>query len=189
MPSHSPLYPLCLCPLCLLSPPPIHSSRASPATMVKEKTAALERVKKATATGKAKGRATSQGGSSSRSRLPQGWIQGDWIRSTITETDLNDLANEGLIPHGSARLPGTECQPQPQEGECVLLATHVDRGFSLPLSVFFRGFLNFFGAQLHHFTPNSIAHLAAFISMCENFLGCRPHWGLFKHISPVAHRR
>ena len=20
------------------------------------------------------------------------------------------------------------------------------------------------------------------MSMCENFLGCRPHWGLFKHI-------
>ena len=111
---------------------------------------ALERAKKATAMGKAKGRASSQGGSSSRSRLPQGWVQGDWIRSTITETDLNDLANEGLIPHGAARLPGTEC---------VLLATHVDRGFSLPPSVFFRGFLNFFGAQLHHFNPNSIALL------------------------------
>ena len=23
---------------------------------------------------------------------------------------------------------------------------------------------------------------AAFVSLCENFLGCRPHWGLFKHI-------
>ena len=92
------------------------------------------------------------------------------------------MANEGLIPHGAARLPGKEWQPQPEEGECVLLATHVDRGFSLPPSIFFRGFLNFFGAQLHHFTPNSIAYLAAFVSMCEGFLGCRPHWGLFKHI-------
>ena len=92
------------------------------------------------------------------------------------------MANEGLIPHGAARLPGKEWQPQPEEGECVLLATHVDRGFSLPPSIFFRGFLNFFGAQLHHFTPNSIAYLAAFVSMCESFLGCRPHWGLFKHI-------
>ena len=48
--------------------------------------------------------------------------------------------------------------------------------------MFFRGFLNFFGAQLNHFNPNSIAYLVAFVSMCENFLGCRPHWGLFKHI-------
>lgn len=143
------------------------------ATMVKEKKAALERAKKATA--KAKGRATSRGGSSSRSRLPQGWIQGDWIRSTITQKDLDELANEGLIEHGAARLPRTEWQPQPQEGEYVLLATHVDRGFSLPPHLFFRGFLNFFGAQLHHFTPNSIAYLSTFVSLCENFLGCRPH--------------
>ena len=82
----------------LLRPPTARrrcSVPASSATMVKEKTAALERAKKATATAKAKGRATSQGGSSSRSRLPQGWIQGDWIRSTITQKDLDDLANEG----------------------------------------------------------------------------------------------
>src|SRR4051812_45067971 len=93
--------------------------------MGKERTTALERAKKATAT--AKGRASSQGGSSSRSKLPQGWVQGDWIRSTITEKDLADLADEGLIPHGSARLPGRESQPQPKEGECVLLATHYPR--------------------------------------------------------------
>ena len=74
--------------------------------MVKEKTAALERAKKATAAGKAKGRASSRGGSSSRSRLPKGWVQGDWIRSTITETDLNDLANEGLIPTGQQGFRG-----------------------------------------------------------------------------------
>ena len=53
---------------------------------------------------------SSRGGSSSRSRLPKGWVQGDWIRSTITEKDLDDLDNEGLIPHGSARLPGDETE-------------------------------------------------------------------------------
>ena len=63
--------------------------RVSPATMVKEKTAALERAKKATA--KAKGRGTSRSGSSSRTGLPPGWIQGDWIRSTISQDDLDDL--------------------------------------------------------------------------------------------------
>ena len=141
---------------------------------------ALERAKNATA--KAKGRGTSRSGSSSRTGLPPGWIQGNWIRSTITQADLDDLADGGLIPHGSGRLPGRESEPQPQEGECVLLATHVDRGFSLPPHPFFQGFLNFFGAQLHHFTPNSIVYLAAYVSLCECFLGCRPHWGLFKHI-------
>lgn len=148
--------------------------------MVKDKTAAMERAKKATV--KAKGKKTSRGGSSSRAGLPPGWIQGDWIRSTIEREDLEDLAEAGLIANGAWRLPGNETEPRPREGECVLLATHVDRGFSLPPHPFFRGFLNFFRAQLHHFSPNTITYLTAFVSMCENFLGCRPHWGLFKHI-------
>ena len=91
---------------------------------------ALERAKKATA--KAKGKKTSRGGSSSRSGLPPGWTQGDWIRSTSQQEDLEDLVEGGLVPHGSWRLPEDETEPRPQEGECVLLATHVDRGFSLP---------------------------------------------------------
>ena len=61
----------------------------------------LERAKKA----------TSRGGSSSRAGLPKGWIQGDWIHSAIRQEDLDDLANGGLIPHGSARLPGKESEP------------------------------------------------------------------------------
>ena len=77
--------------------------------MGKEKTAALERAKKATA--KAKGKATSRGGSSSRAGLPKGWIQGDWIRSAIRQEDLDDLAEGGLIPHGSAWLSGKETEP------------------------------------------------------------------------------
>ena len=87
---------------------------------------------------------------------------------------MEDLAEGGFLAHGSWRLSGNETERQPQEGECILFATHIDRGFSLP-HPFFRGFLNFFGAQLHHFSPNTITYLVAFVSMCENFLGCRPH--------------
>ena len=118
--------------------------------MVKDKTAALERAKKAT--GAAKGKKQNRG-SSSRAGLPPGWIQGDWIRSSLRQEDLDELVESGLIAKGAARLPEGETEPQPRPGECVLLATHVDRGFSLPPHPFFRGFLNFFGAQLHHFLP------------------------------------
>ena len=148
--------------------------------MTKSKTSALERTKKAAAAGK--GKRSARGGSSSRTALPKGWIQGDWMPSVLRQEDLDDMVEGGVIPHEVARLPGGEIEPQPRDGECVLLATHIDRGLSLPPHPFFRSFLNFFGAQLHHFTPNSIVYLAAFISMCEAFLGCRPHWGLFKHI-------
>src|SRR3954462_5913246 len=73
--------------------------------------------------------------------------------SVIRQEDLDDMVEGGVIPHEAARLVGGEVEPQPLDGECVLLATHVDRGFSLPPHPFFRAFLNFFGAQLHHFPP------------------------------------
>ena len=95
---------------------------------------ALERTKKALAAVNGKKMAR---GSSSRSGLPPGWIQGDWIRSTVVKGDLENLAQDGLIAHGSWRLPGNKSEPQPQDGECVLLATHIDRGFSLPPHPFF----------------------------------------------------
>src|SRR3954468_987928 len=98
--------------------------------MGKEKTSALERAKKAAAQGKAK--KSGRGGSSSRSAMPRDWIQGDWMPSAIRQDDLDDLVEGGFILHGSARLPGSKIEPQPREGECVLLATHIDRGFSLP---------------------------------------------------------
>ena len=116
-------------------------ARAHSAAMVKDKTAALEHAKKAMVT--AKGKKTARG-TSSRSGLPPGWIQEDWIRSTIERDDLERLAEDDMIAVGSWRLPGKESEPQPWDGERVLLATHVDRGFSLPPHPFFRGFLNFF---------------------------------------------
>src|SRR4051812_13448809 len=68
---------------------PLHSQRRRSAAMGKEKTAALERAKKAT--GAAKNKKMNRG-SSSCSGLPLGWIQGDWIRSSLWQEDLDDMA-------------------------------------------------------------------------------------------------
>ncbi|KAI4976420.1 hypothetical protein ZWY2020_050027 [Hordeum vulgare] len=115
--------------------------------------------------------------------LPAGWIQGDFLPSTVTEGDLLQLVEHRMIVHKSWRLPAeNEVEPAPREGERVLLLSHVYQGFSLPPHPFFKGIMNHFGAQLHHFPPNAIAHLSAFIVLCECFIGCPPHWGLFKHI-------
>ena len=97
--------------------------------MLKDKTAALEHTKKTKEVAKGK---KQQRGSSSRVGLPWGWLQGNWIRSSIRQADLDELAESGLIAKGAARLPEGEMSPQPRHGECVLLATHVDCGFSLP---------------------------------------------------------
>ena len=60
------------------------------------------------------------------------------------------LAANGLIAPGAWRLPEGEVEPASCDGERVLLTTHMERGYSLPPHPCFRGFLNFFGAQIHH---------------------------------------
>jgi hypothetical protein len=39
-----------------------------------------------------------------------------------------------------------------------------------------------YGVQLHQLTPNSILHIACFITLCEAFLCINPHWGLWKYL-------
>jgi hypothetical protein len=37
-----------------------------------------------------------------------------------------------------------------------------------------------YAVQLHELTPNSLLHVAYFITLCEAFLGVDPHSGLWK---------
>ena len=101
--------------------------------MVKDKTAALECAKKAT--GAAKGKKQNRG-SSSRAGLPPGWIQGDWIRSSIRQEDLDELAESELIAKGAARC---------RRGRWSLSLDRVSVYCSLPMST---------GASRFHRTPS-----------------------------------
>jgi hypothetical protein len=56
------------------------------------------------------------------------------------------------------------------------------RGFSLPAHEFLCGLLFMYGVQLHQLTPNSLLHIACFITLCEAFLGIDPHWDLWKYL-------
>jgi hypothetical protein len=56
------------------------------------------------------------------------------------------------------------------------------RGLSFPAHEFLRGLLFVYGVQLHQLTPNSILHIACFVTLCESFLGIEPHWILWKFL-------
>ena len=56
------------------------------------------------------------------------------------------------------------------------------RGLSLPAHKFLHHLLRVYEIQLWQLTPNSILHLAIFITLCEAFLGIEPHFGLWKKI-------
>jgi hypothetical protein len=106
-----------------------------------------------------------------------------WDSSATTERDLNMLRNSGyLTKEDDARVPGDEMVPRPPAGYRVLFVAFLLRGLSLPAHEFFRGLLFFYGLQPHHLAPNSILQIACFITLCECFLGCHPHWGLWRHL-------
>jgi hypothetical protein len=56
------------------------------------------------------------------------------------------------------------------------------RGFSLPAHEFLHGLLFVYGVQLHQLTPNSLLHIACFVTLCESFLGIEPHFLLWRSI-------
>ena len=62
----------------------------------------------------------------------------------------------------------------------MILVSYLIRGLGFPIHPFLRGFLEFYGLQLHSLTPASILHIAGFVALCELFLGIEAHFVLWK---------
>jgi hypothetical protein len=105
------------------------------------------------------------------------------IPSAFDEVDLKKAKKEGFMSE-SAKIvfPSTEAIPAPPAGFRVMFLGFLLRGFSLPTHEFLRGLLFVYGVQLHQLTPNSLLHIACFITSCEAFLGIDPHWVLWKYL-------
>jgi hypothetical protein len=77
---------------------------------------------------------------------------------------------------------GPEIVLWPPPGFRVIFLAFLLRGLSLPPHPFLRGLLFAYGVQLHDLNPNTILHIACFITLCECFLGIEPHWALWRRI-------
>jgi hypothetical protein len=62
----------------------------------------------------------------------------------------------------------------------VVFRSFYEKGFALPVGAFFRGMLFFYGLEVMHLKPNSIAQIAIFIHLCEAYLGIAPHFNLWR---------
>ncbi|KAK1677023.1 hypothetical protein QYE76_037871 [Lolium multiflorum] len=109
---------------------------------------------------------------------------GDWPVSTTTKRDEKKARSLGIISsdEGNVILPGAASRPNPPAGFTVMFLSFLYRGLSLPAHEFLHRLLRVYEIQLWQLTPNSILHLAIFITLCEAFLGIKPHFGLWKKI-------
>ena len=55
-----------------------------------------------------------------------------------------------------------------------------EKGFVLPARAFFHGLHHFYGLEVTHLKPNSIAQIVIFIHLCEGYLGITPHFNLWR---------
>jgi hypothetical protein len=101
----------------------------------------------------------------------------NWVRYTITKKEVEKATADGLITaQDSIQFPSTEQILKPPSGYRVMFLTFLLCGLSLPAHEFLRGLLFVYGVQLHQLTPNSLLHIACFVTLCESFLGIEPHF-------------
>ena len=72
--------------------------------------------------------------------------------------------------------------PNPSGGERVCFVPYLLRGVGFPIHPFLRGLLEYYGLQLHNFTPASILHIAGYVALCELFLGIEAHFELWRKL-------
>jgi hypothetical protein len=98
-----------------------------------------------------------------------------WVPSVFKQRDLEKAqANSLISANDQVTFPSTERIPKPPSGFRVMFFDFLLRGLSLPTHEFLRGLLFFYSVQLHQLTPNSILHIANFITLYESFWGSNP---------------
>ena len=108
------------------------------------------------------------------------------MRSNITNDTLAEFVKTGYLPKKdvmSYRAPDpSEERPQPRDGEVVVFADHMSRGFAPPGSKFFRDVLHFFDLRPQDIGPNSVSNICNFQVFCEVYLGEEPSLLLFREL-------
>jgi hypothetical protein len=66
-------------------------------------------------------------------------------------------------------------------GYIVACVAFYERGFGVPSHRFLYSLLQFYGLELHHLTPSGILHMAAFVIICEVYMGIEPHFNSWNY--------
>jgi hypothetical protein len=132
------------------------------------------------AAGAAAGAATKK----SKTRDADASIVGRWVQTKAGDKELSPAEKMGMLKNTPVEsfAAGPEIIPWPPPGFWVIFIAFLLWGLSLPPHPFLRILLFAYGIQLHDLNPNTILHIACFITLCECFLGIEPHWALWRRI-------
>jgi hypothetical protein len=82
------------------------------------------------------------------------------------------------------QLPKDPVSPMPVRAYVACVALY-EQGFSVPSHLFLRSSLQYYSIELHHLTPSRIMHITAFVTLCEAYIGIKPHFDLWNHFFRV----
>jgi hypothetical protein len=99
-----------------------------------------------------------------------------WCRSDATPAHMEGLVKRGLL---HARTDVDEWLLP--DGYVVSFVHFHERGFASPSHRFRRGLLNYYKIEMQHLNPNGIQHITAFVTLCEGYLGIKPHFYLWRY--------
>ena len=114
-----------------------------------------------------------------------------WQRSSVTAHALEQLIAEGLLSLAEENpwcIAFVDPRPRPSPGEFVAFTAFLERGLGFPMSEFFRRVLDFYKLKLHDLSPNSILHLACFVTLCEGYFRCAVFFPLWLWIFQLGSR-
>jgi hypothetical protein len=72
-----------------------------------------------------------------------------------------------------------------EPGAVAVFTAHFVRGLGLPVSDFFRSFLNFYKLQPRHLPGSAVFYLSSFVPFCEGYVGLWPSieaWALLYNL-------
>jgi len=94
-----------------------------------------------------------------------------------------DMVERGILPakqiFGWKFYYGDEL-PTEDRTDIVVFRSFYEKGLALLAVDFFRLLLHFYGLEVTHLKPNSIAQIAIFIDLCGGYLGIAPHFNLWR---------
>jgi hypothetical protein len=104
----------------------------------------------------------------------------DWTTLDVTRDHLQNLMSQGYmtaVELATCRVSEDPVSPAPMRGGgyVTTCTEFYERRFGAPSHQFLCSLLQFYGLELYHLTPSWILHMAAFVTLCEAYMGIESH--------------
>jgi hypothetical protein len=111
-----------------------------------------------------------------------------WTASEVTQEHLQNLMSQGYmtaVELATCCVSEDPTSPALVAGYVMVCTAFYEQGFGVSSHQFLHSLLLFYGLELHQLTPSGILHMAAFVNLCEAYMGIEPHFDMWNYIFRV----